>query len=48
MPTERVFGRVFLQDLDMAETLVELQQHIEGLTFGILDCQVEELTMRMQ
>ena len=30
-PVERVVGREVLQDLDMAETLAELQQHIEGL-----------------
>ena len=47
-PVERVVERAFLQDVDMAETLVELRQHIEWLTFGILDFQIEELPMRLQ
>ena len=42
---ERAIGRVVLQDLDMAETLAELRQHIEGLTFGLPDCRIEELPM---
>ena len=47
-PAERVVGRVVLQDLDMAETLFELRQHIEGLNFGISDSRIEELPMRLQ
>ena len=35
---ERAVEREVLHDLDMDETLSELRQHIEGLTFGILDC----------
>ena len=45
---ERAVRRETLQDLDMAETLAEIQQHIEGLTLGILDFQIEELPMRLQ
>ena len=45
---ERAVGREVLQDLGMAENLTELQQHIEGLTFGILDCRIEEIPMRLQ
>lgn len=41
-PVERPIGRAVLQDLDMVETLAELQQHINELTFGILDCRKEE------
>ena len=37
-PVERAVGRAVLQDLDMAETLSELRQHIYGLTFEIPDC----------
>ena len=36
-PMWRNVRRAFLQDLDLTETLVELQDHIEGLTLGILD-----------
>ena len=35
-PAARVVGRAVLRDLDMAETLAKLRQHIEGLTFSIL------------
>ena len=31
-PAERAVGREILHDLDMVETLAELQQHIEGLS----------------
>ena len=48
VPAERAVERAVLQDLDMAETLTELQQHIEGLTFGIPDCRIEELPMRLK
>ena len=48
VPAERVVGRAFLRDLDLAETLTELQQHIEGLTFRIPDFRIEELPMRLQ
>ena len=41
----RAVGREFLQDLDMAETLAKLWQHINGLTFKNLDCWIEELPM---
>ena len=45
---ERAIGREFLHDLDMAETLTELWQHIEGLIIGILDFWMKELPMRLQ
>ena len=48
MPAERAIGRAVLQDLDMAETLGELQEHIEGLTFRILDYWIEELPIQLQ
>ena len=44
-PSERAVGRAVLQDLDMAKTLVELQKHIQGLTFRISDCRIEDLPM---
>ena len=47
-PPKRVVGRAILQDLDMAKALVELKQHIHGLTFRILYFRIEELPMRLQ
>ena len=47
-PVERTVQRAVLQDLDMVETLSELQHHIDGLTFGIPDCWIEELPMWLQ
>ena len=46
-PAQRPVGRVALWDLDLAETLAELQDHIEGLTLGIPDVRIEELPMRL-
>lgn len=36
-PVRRNIGRAVLQDLDLAKTLAELKDHVEGLTLGILD-----------
>lgn len=47
-PTKSTVGRAILQDLDLAQTLAEFQQHVEGLTLGILDVQIEDLPMRLQ
>ena len=47
-PTWRNFERAVLQDLDLTQTLAELQDHIEGLTLGILDVEIEELLMKLQ
>ena len=47
VPAERAVGRAVLQDLDMAETLTELQKHIEGLTFGIPYFRIEEIPMQL-
>lgn len=47
-PAQRPVGRAFLRDLDLAKTLAELQDHIKGLTLGILDVQIEELPMKSQ
>ena len=44
----RNIGRAVLQDLDLAETLAELQDHVEGLTLGILNVRIKELPMRLQ
>ena len=46
-PLERVVGRAVFQYLDIAKTLAELQQHIQGLTFGIPNCRIEELPMQL-
>ena len=40
-------GRAVLQDLDLVETLAELQDHVERLTLCILDIQIQELPMRL-
>ena len=42
---ERAVRREVLQDLDMVETLAELRQNIQGLTFKIPDFRIEELPM---
>ena len=47
-PTEKAVRREVLLDLDMTETLAELQQHVEGLTLGIPHFQIKELPMRLQ
>ena len=36
-PTERTIGRVILLDLDLTETLAELQQHVDSQDTGCLD-----------
>ena len=45
MPVQRAIGKAVLRDLDLAEALAEQQDHIECLTLGILDVQIEELPM---
>jgi len=47
-PMGRNVRRAVLHDLDLIETLVELQHHIEGLTLGIPNVWIEELLMRLQ
>ena len=47
-PADEVVGRAVLRDLDIAETLAQLQDQIEGLTLGILDVWIAELPMRLQ
>ena len=47
-PTGRNIGRAVLQDLDLVKTLAELQDHIEGLTLGILEVWIEQSPMRLQ
>ena len=42
---ERSVERAILKDLNTIETLTELWQHIDGLTFGILDFWIEGLPM---
>ena len=42
---ERAIGREVLQDPYLSKTLTKLQQHIEGLTFGIPDYRIEEIPM---
>ena len=46
-PAQRNIRRAVLQDLDLVETLAELQDHVEGLTLGIPDVWFEELPMRL-
>jgi len=45
--SQRSIGREILRYLDLAETLVELQDHVEGLTLGIPDVQIEESRMQL-
>ena len=44
---ERVVKKEVLRDINMTENLVELQKHMEGLNLRILDCQTEEIPMRL-
>jgi len=41
-------GRAILRDLDVAETLLALQDQVEGLTLGIPDVWIDELPLRFQ
>jgi len=41
-------GRAILHDLDVVETLLALQDQIEGLTLGISDVRTDELRLRLQ
>ena len=47
-PTGEALGRVVLWDMDISETLVVLQDQIEGLTLGILNVRTDELPQRLQ
>ena len=47
-PTGEAVGRAILRDLDVAETLSELQDQVEGLTLGISDVRTDELPLRLQ
>ena len=46
-PAQRNIKRVVLQDLDLAETLAEVHDHIERLTLGIPDIRIDGLPMRL-
>lgn len=46
-PVERTVMRAVLKDLDIVETLAQLQDHIEGLTLSIPDVRIDELPMRL-
>jgi len=48
VPIGEVVGRAILHDLDVFETLVVLQDQIEGLTLGIPDVRTDELPLRLQ
>jgi len=41
LPAREAVGRAILHDLDVAETLVVLHDHIEGLTLGIQDVRTD-------
>ena len=41
-------GRVVLHDLNVAETLAVLHDHVEGLTLGIQDVRTDKLPLRLQ
>ena len=40
-------GRAILRDLDVAETLLGLQDQVEGLTLGIPDVRTDELPLKL-
>ena len=48
VPAREAVGRDVLRDLDITETLVVLQDQIEGLTLGIQDVRTHELPLRLQ
>ena len=47
-PAGEAPGRAILHDLDLAETLTAMQEHVEGLTLGIQDVRIDELPLRLQ
>lgn len=47
-PVQRAVGRAILRDLDIAETLAQLQDRMEGLTLDIPEVWIEESPMRFQ
>eukprot|EP00253_Pinus_taeda_P005949 PITA_05949 len=47
VPKGEAVGRVVLHDLDIAETLVVLQDQITGLTVSIQDVRTDELPLRL-
>ena len=47
-PGGEAVGRAILRDLDVAKTLTELQDQVEGLILGILDVRTDELPLRLQ
>ena len=46
-PAGEAIGRAVLRDLDITQTLAQLQDQIEGLTLGIPDVWTDELPMRL-
>ena len=48
VPVGEAVGMAILRDLDIGETLVVLQDQIEGLTLGIQDVRTDELPLRLQ
>ena len=47
-PAGEEVGRAILRDLDVVETLLALQDQVEGLTLGIPDVRTDELPLRLQ
>ena len=47
-PAGEAVGRAILHDVDVVETLLTLQDQIEGLTLGIPDVRTDELPLRLQ
>jgi len=47
-PAGEAVGRAILRNLDVAETLSALQDHVEGPTLGIPDVRTDELPLRLQ
>jgi len=47
-PAGEAVGRAILRDLDVAETLLALQDQVKGLILGITDVSTDELPLRLQ
>ena len=47
-PAGETAGRVILRILDVAETIIAVQEQVESLTLGIPDVRIDELPLQLQ
>ena len=47
VPAGETAGRVILRDLDVAETLIAVQEQVESLTLSIPDVRIDELPLQL-